>query len=91
MSAQRLEEVWSDRSPAEADACELMGELSSLMVGVAAALARVQRRLPGPCALHGELHRVDEAFATPIALARKLAIAVHAAHDCSRSSRAARR
>jgi hypothetical protein len=94
MSASRLEDVWEDREAAgsaEADACELMGQLSNGLVGVAAALARLRRRLPAADAIRDELGRVDEAFATPIALARKLAIAIHASHDCSRPSRAARR
>jgi hypothetical protein len=73
---------------AEAGPCELMGELSNRLVGIAAALARAQRRLSAQDAIRDELGRVDEAFATPIALARKLGIAVHASHDCSRRSRA---
>jgi hypothetical protein len=94
MSAPRLEDVWEDREAegsAEADPCELMGELSNRLVGVAAALARLRRRLPAADAIRDELGRIDEAFASPIALARKLGIAVHASHDCSPPSRAARR
>jgi hypothetical protein len=89
MSAQGLEEVFGGdpELDGDADSCELMGELSSMMVGIAAALARAQRRLHPTDALRMELHELDESFAAPISLARKLAVAVHAAHDCSRSSR----
>jgi hypothetical protein len=93
MSAQRLQDVFGGRDPVgsgEADSCELMGELSSLMVGVAAALARAQRHLRATDPIRAELCQVDEAFAAPISLARKLAVLVHATHDCSRSSRSTR-
>jgi hypothetical protein len=81
VTAPRLVDVWTDPEPAgagDADCCDLMGELSTLMVGVAAALALVQRRLLVTDPMREELSRVDQELSTPIALARQLALALHA-------------
>jgi hypothetical protein len=63
------------------EACELTRGLVNELVATAAVLARAKRRLPPTDPLGAELHRIDEAFAEPIDLARKLGMAVHA-HDC---------
>jgi hypothetical protein len=62
------------------EACELTRGLINELVATAAVLARAKRGLPATDPLCSELHRIDEAFAEPIDLARKLGMAVHAHH-----------
>jgi hypothetical protein len=64
------------------DACELTRELTNLMVAIAASIERSRRRVAPTDSLQRELQAIDDAFAQPIALARKLFIAVYATHDC---------
>ncbi len=64
------------------DACELTRELTNLMVAIAASIERSRRRVAPTDALQVGLQTIDDAFAGPIALARKLFVAVYAAHEC---------
>jgi hypothetical protein len=59
------------------DACELTQELTNNLVALAALLARARRRFPDSDAAGRELRAIDQAFAEPIDLARKLSMAVH--------------
>lgn len=58
------------------EACAVTQELSNLLVVIAADLARMRRHLGEEGQLDGELLAIDEAFAEPIALARKVCVAV---------------
>ena len=62
------------------DACNLTQELTNHLVAVAALLARARRNFPIDGATGRELQAIDEAFAEPIDLARKLSMAVHSTH-----------
>jgi hypothetical protein len=59
------------------DVHELTQELTHQLVALAALFARARRRLPEGSVAGRELHAIDQAFAEPIDLARKLNMAVH--------------
>jgi hypothetical protein len=62
---------------ADSDLYELTQELTHQLVALAALLARARRRLPEGSVAGCELQAIDQAFAGPIDLARKLNMAVH--------------
>jgi hypothetical protein len=59
------------------EACELARELTNHLVALAALLTRAKRRFPDSGDTGRELRAIDQAFAEPIDLARKLSMAVH--------------
>ena len=69
-----------DESPAVR---ELATELTHLLVAIDAHIVRTRRSVPSNDPLGGLLREIDESFAEPIALARRLLMAVHVTHETS--------